>query len=212
MRIERGIIRGFDPGSWRASIELVGAPAALLAGVPVAGDLGPELLALGSQVWVCLSGEGNPADGAVLVPYGAAPAPWVTSRLWKPTLVTAERTSSLLCSSTSFVTVPGLSLPVTLEVPGSVLLLLAATGSATAAGISYTLAFYHDDSHESTQLSPIETAGGSGAPANENWTLTWLALQTAIAAGEHTFTLRHRVTSGQATLQRARVLALAMAS
>ncbi len=210
MQIERGIIRNFDPTTWRADVELMGAHTALLAGVPVAGNLGPGLLATGTRVWVCLSAEGNPLDGAVLVPYGGAPVPWVSSRLWKPSLVTAERTTLASCTSASFVNVPGLSLGLSLEVTSSVLLLLAATGFLSNGDITYSLAFYHDDAHETTQLTPIEAIGGAGAAASEYYALAYMGLQTDVAPGAHTFVLKHRVSSGQGNLQRGRVVALAM--
>lgn len=209
MHIARGIIRGFNPAAWQADVEIVGAPTSLLAGVPVAADLGPDLLPPGSKVWVCLSEEGNPADGAVLAPYGAAPSPWVTARMWKPGLATAERAAAVSCSSTDLVNVPDLGVTLTLEVPGNVLLFLAATGELAASGIAYTMAFYHDDAHEVTQLSPIETVGGPGAAAGEAWNLAWLALQSGVAPGDHTFVLKHRVSGGGATLARGRVVAIA---
>lgn len=209
MHITRGIIRAFNSAAWQADVEIVGAPTSLLAGVPVAADLGPDLLPPGSKVWVCLSEEGNPADGAVLASYGAAPSPWVTARMWKPGFVAAERTAPVSCSSTAFVDVPDLSVTLTLEVAGNVLLFLAATGELAASGIAYTLAFYHDDAHETTQLSPVETVGGPGAAASGAWNLAWLALQTGVAPGDHTFVLKHRVSAGGATLHRGRVVAIA---
>jgi len=210
MHIARGIIRSFDPATWRANVELLGAHTALLAGVPVAANLGPDLLAGGSKVWVCLSDEGNPADGAVLVPYGAAPSPWVTSRLWRPTLASAERATALSCTSTAYVDVAELQVSLDLEVTSSVLLLLAATGHLAAGAISYTLAFFHDDAHETTLLAPFQSVGGAGAPGNESWALTWLALQTAVAAGTHSFVVKHRVSAGEAVLHCGRIVALAM--
>jgi len=211
MRIQRGIIRRFDPATWQADVELVGAPTALLPGVPVASDLGPALVSAGSKVWLCLSEEGNPADGAVLAPYGAVPPPWVTSRLWKPTVATAERMAVVTCGSTSFVNVTDLAVSLTLETAGTVLLLLAANGYICNSGMTYTLAFYHDDAHETTQLTPYEAVGGTNAAVNEAWSLSWLGLQTAIAAGTHTFVLKHKVSSGQGVLQRGRIVAIAMA-
>jgi len=208
MQIERGIIRRFDPAVWRADVEILGGHTALLPGVPVSAALGPDLLAPGTRVWVCLSGEGNPADGAVLAPYGAAPAPWVTSRLWKPTVATAERNGVLACSSTTYVAVSDLSITVGLEATGTVLLLLAAIGYLSTGGINYVLSFFHEDEHETTQLTPVETVGGSGSAANETWSLGWLALQSGVAAGTHTFVLKHRVSGGQANLQRGRVVAV----
>lgn len=201
MHIQRATIRRFDPSTWRADLELAGAPAALLAGVPVAATLGPQLAAPGRRVWILLSDEGNPAGGAVLAPCGAPPPPWVSSRLWKPTLATAELASPQACASPSFVDLPGLQLALTIETASAVLLLLAAAGSL-AAGAAYRLAFYHDDAHESTQLTPV------AAPGGERWALAWLALQTAVAPGDHTFALKHCVTGGAATVEAARVVAL----
>ncbi len=208
MEIYRAIVRHFDPATWRADLELAGAHTALLTGVPVAADLGEDLVSPGTRVWVCLSGEGNPADGTVLVPYGAPPSPWVTSRLLRPTLATAERTAPAPCSSAAFDDVPGLALSLTLVVEGTVLLLLAATGSVGGSGASYTLALYHDDEHETTQLAPMETVGGPGADGGESWNLSWWALQAAVAAGTHTFLLKHCASGGEGVLVRGRVLAV----
>ena len=211
MHIERGIIRSFDPATWRADVEIMGAPTALLTGVPVAADLGPALLPAGTRVWVCLSEEGNPGDGAVLAPYGTIPAPWVTSRLWRPTLATVERSTLVACNSTSYVDVGGLNVTLAIETTSTVLLWLAATGYLSNNGITYTLAFYHADGHESTELTPVEAVGGPGAGANTTWSLAWLAIQPGVAPGTHTFVLRHKVSGGQANLQRGRVVAMVMA-
>ncbi len=210
MDLYRAIIRRFDPGAWQADVELIGAPAGLLAGVPVAAGLGPALLPAGAKVWVALGSAGSPAAGLVLAPYGQPPAPWVSSRLLRPTIVTAEQIALTGCTATSFVNVDGLSLTLTLETAGAALLLLAATGHISSSGVSYTLACYHDDGHETTQLTPVETVGGPGAAVDETWGLTWLGLQSGIAAGEHTFVLKHRVSSGQAVLERARLVAVAV--
>ena len=210
MPIQRATLRSFNPATWRANVELVGAPTALLEGLPVAASLGPDLLAPGTRVWVYLSEEGNPADGAVVVPYGAPPAPWVTSRLWRPALATAQLAGAVPCTSTAYVSVAGLQVSLDLEATSTALLLLAATGSLATGGITYTLAFFHDDAHETTEVLPAEAVGGSGATGNETWALTWLALQTGVAPGAHTFVLKHRVSSGQAVLEQARVVGIAM--
>jgi len=211
MALLRGIIRAFDPATWRATVELVGAPGALVEGIPVSTALGKDLLGPGTPVWLGTGDGANPADAIVLAPYSGAPVPWVSSRLWKPARATAERTSTLACSSTSYVAVTGLSVGVTVEVSSTILLLLAACGQLDSAGSTYYLALYHEDGHESTQLSPIEAVGGSNAPSNASWDLSWFAIQGGVAPGTHTFLLKHRVSSGSATLQRGRIVALAMA-
>ncbi|MDI7276011.1 MAG: hypothetical protein QME94_08520 [Anaerolineae bacterium] len=210
MHIQRAIVRSFDAGTWRASVEILGAHTALLTGVPVAGDLGPGLLPPGTRVWVCLSEEGNPADAAVLVPYGAVPSPWVTSRLWRPTLASAVRSSPVTCSATAYEPVPGLSVSLAIEVASTVLLLMAGSGYLATAGISYTLALFHDDAHESSELAPVVEIGGSGAAAGPGQSLAALALQSGVQPGTHTFVVRHRVSAGSAVLSRGRVVALAM--
>ncbi len=202
MELQRATIRRFDAVLWQADLELAGAPGALLAGVPVAATIGPELLAPGSRVWAVLATPGSPADGLVLAPYGAPPAPWVTSRLWKPALATAGLAGPQACTSPSFADVPGLQLALSLEVTSTVLLLLAASGTV-AAGAAYSLAFYHDDGHESTQLAPV--AAVSCTP----WALAWLATQTTVAPGTHTFTLMHRASGGEAVMEVAKVVAVA---
>ena len=211
MELVRGIVHSFDPATWRASVELLGAPGALLAGVPVSAALGPHLLAAGTPVWLCLEDMGGVAARAVLAPMGGAPAAWVTSRLWKPARASAERSTPAACTSTTYTAVSGLSVEISLDVRSSVLLLLAACGHLDSANITYYLAFFHDDGYESTQLTPQESVGGTNAANNENWGLSWFALQEAVAPGTHTFVLKHRVSAHSATLQRGRIMALAMA-
>lgn len=209
MPLQRATIHTFDPITWRAEVELAGAPTALLPGVPVAADLGPDLLAPGARVWLDLSAEGNPADSLVLAPCGA-PAPWVTARLWRPAPATAVLAGAAVCTATAYERVAGLTVTLSLAVTGSVLLLLAATGRLEQAGVRYTLAFHHDDAHELTLLAPEAAVGGPGAGAGERWALTWLALQRGIAPGEHTFTLRHCASGGAVAVERALIVALAM--
>jgi len=204
MSIHRATIRRFDPATWKADVELAGSPTALLAGLPVAADLGEALLAPGSRAWVWLSDGGNPADAVVLAPWGEPPEPWVTSRLWKPALVTAALAAPAACLSATFEAVPGLSVTLALEVGSRVLLLLAAAGTL-APGAAYSAAFYHDDAHEATQLAPVATL------AAEHWALSWLALQTAVAPGTHTFVVKHAVTGSGAMVAAARVVAIVAA-
>lgn len=203
MSIHRATIRRFDPATWQADVELAGAPAALLAGVPVAAGLGEVLLAAGTRVWLWLQPGGNPADALVLAPEGV-PLPWVTSRLWQPTVACAALASPAACASASLVAVPGLSLTVAVEVESRVLLLLAATGTLSAGG-AYSVAFFHDDAHETAPLAPVATVG------NEHWALAWLAVASGVAPGSHTFTVGHCVAGGGATMEQAQAMALAMA-
>jgi len=203
MSIHRVTIRRFDPATWKADVELAGAPMALLTNVPVAAGLGEVLLAPGSRAWMWLEGGGNPADAVVLAPEGA-PRAWVTSRLWRPTVASVALAAPAACASPSFVAVPGLSVDVAVEVESSVLLLLAAAGTL-APGAVYSAALYHDDAHEASQLAPVATL------AAEHWALSWLALQAAVAPGTHTFAVRHAVAGSGAVVDAARLVAIAAA-
>ncbi|HOR00159.1 MAG TPA: hypothetical protein PLJ35_15200 [Anaerolineae bacterium] len=64
--IHRATIRNFDPATYRADLELTGAPTALLTSVPVATNLPAALLTAGSHVLVLLSPLGNPNECVVL--------------------------------------------------------------------------------------------------------------------------------------------------
>jgi hypothetical protein len=83
MDIRRGIIRAFDSGTYLADVQIVGSMATILTGVPVAKQIGADLLSSGTKCGVLFFDETNPSDGCVVFVYEGAPVAWVTSALIK---------------------------------------------------------------------------------------------------------------------------------
>lgn len=74
MDIRRGIIRAFDSGTYLADVQIVGSMATILTGVPVAKQIGAELLTSGTKCGVLFFDETNPADGCVAFVYDGVPS------------------------------------------------------------------------------------------------------------------------------------------
>ena len=83
MHIRRGIIRAFDSDTYLADVQIVGSMATMLTGVPVAKQIGADLLTSGTRCGVLFFDETNPADACVVFVYDGAPIPWVTGDLIK---------------------------------------------------------------------------------------------------------------------------------
>ena len=83
MDIRRGIIRAFDSGTYLADVQIVGSMATMLPGVPVAKQIGADLLTSGTKCGVLFFDETNPSDACVVFVYDGAPVPWITSALIK---------------------------------------------------------------------------------------------------------------------------------
>ncbi len=83
MDIRRGIIRAFDSGTYLADVQIVGSVATILSGVPVAKQIGADLITSGAKCGVLFFDETNPSDACVVFVYDGAPVPWVTSDLIK---------------------------------------------------------------------------------------------------------------------------------
>lgn len=83
MDIRRGIIRAFDSGTYLADVQTVGSMATMLTGVPVAKQIGADLLTSGTRCGVLFFDETNPSDACVVFVYEGAPVAWVTSALIK---------------------------------------------------------------------------------------------------------------------------------
>lgn len=73
MDIRRGIIRAFDSGTYLADVQIVGSMATILTGVPVAKQIGAELLTSGTKCGVLFFDETNPSDACVVFVYDGAP-------------------------------------------------------------------------------------------------------------------------------------------
>jgi hypothetical protein len=69
----RGIVRGFDRDTHTATVELAGAPAAYLAGVPVSHALPWWTMIEGAQCGVVFFDETDAQDACLAFVYGGAP-------------------------------------------------------------------------------------------------------------------------------------------
>jgi len=99
MDIRRGIIWAFDSGTYLADVQIVGSMATMLTGVPVARQIGADLLTSGTKCGVLFFDETNPSDACVVFVYGGAP----TYALRSERLVI----TSVLTLTTSWQDVPG---------------------------------------------------------------------------------------------------------
>ena len=102
MDIRRGIIRAFDSETYLANVQIMGSMATTLTGVPVAKQIGANLLTSGARCGVLFFDETNPSDACVVFVYQGTPLPWVTSALIKDgEIVQSDLASSLFSDLTS---------------------------------------------------------------------------------------------------------------
>jgi len=73
MDIRRGVVRGYDRTAHTATVEVVGAQAVYLDGVPVSHALGWWLMAVGVECGVVFFDESDPQDACVAFVYGGQP-------------------------------------------------------------------------------------------------------------------------------------------
>lgn len=74
MEGRRGVVRGFDRGTWTADVELRGFQSTRLTAVPVAQHVRWDLMVDGAQCVVLLLDPSNPTDAVVVALLGEAPA------------------------------------------------------------------------------------------------------------------------------------------
>jgi hypothetical protein len=60
MEMRRGVLRAFDSGTYKATVEVVGSLATYLTGVPVARNIGSAELITGRSVALLLFDPSNP--------------------------------------------------------------------------------------------------------------------------------------------------------
>jgi hypothetical protein len=65
MEIRRGILRAFDSGAYKATVEVAGSIAVWLTGVPVARNIASGELTAGRNVAVVFFDASNPNDAVV---------------------------------------------------------------------------------------------------------------------------------------------------
>ena len=66
MEMRRGILRAFDSGTYRASVEVAGSVASWLTGVPVAKNIASGDMVTGRNVALLLFDASNPNDMVVV--------------------------------------------------------------------------------------------------------------------------------------------------
>jgi hypothetical protein len=81
MDFYRGVVRSYDDTNHRANVLLVGSMSRVLSKVPVAHQIGPELMVEGAACGVLFFAEGG--SGLVVCTFDGAPGAWVTSDLIK---------------------------------------------------------------------------------------------------------------------------------
>jgi len=65
MEMKRGTLRGFDAGSYTATVEIAGSVSVWLSGVPVARNIAGGELISGRSVALLLFDASNPNDAVV---------------------------------------------------------------------------------------------------------------------------------------------------
>jgi hypothetical protein len=88
MDFYRGVVRSYDDTNHRANVLLVGSMSRVLSKVPVAHQIGPELMVEGAACGVVFFAEGG--TGLVVCTFDGAPDAWVTSGLIKDGTVSPE--------------------------------------------------------------------------------------------------------------------------
>lgn len=66
MTVRAGIVRAFDAGSYRATVQLAGSEASWLHGVPVARNVAAVEMAAGRRCAVLFLDDANPEDTVVV--------------------------------------------------------------------------------------------------------------------------------------------------
>jgi hypothetical protein len=66
MELKRAIVRSFDSGTYKATLEIAGSPSSYLTGVPVARDIASGEMTAGRSAAVLFLDASNPSDAVVL--------------------------------------------------------------------------------------------------------------------------------------------------
>ncbi len=65
MEIRRGVLRAFDAGTYKASVEIAGSLATWLPGLAVSRNIGASDLVVGRRVAVLFFEPSNPDDAVI---------------------------------------------------------------------------------------------------------------------------------------------------
>ncbi len=66
MEIRRGVVKGFDAGSYTATVQVAGSLAVWLEGVPVARNIAAAEMTAGRNCALVFFDEANPGDAVVV--------------------------------------------------------------------------------------------------------------------------------------------------
>ena len=69
MDVRRGVVKAFDSGSYRATVQVAGSLSVWLEGVPVARNIGAAEMVAGCLCAVIFFDEANPQDAVLVAVY-----------------------------------------------------------------------------------------------------------------------------------------------
>ena len=69
MTIRRGVVKGFDSGSYRATVQVAGSLSVWLENVPVARNIPAIEMVAGRNCALIFFDDANPSDGVLVAVY-----------------------------------------------------------------------------------------------------------------------------------------------
>ncbi len=69
MEVRKGVIKGFDSGTYKATVQVAGSLSVWLEGVPVARNIASAEMVAGRQCALIFFDETNPQDAVVVAVY-----------------------------------------------------------------------------------------------------------------------------------------------
>ena len=69
MELRKGVIKGFDAGSYKATVQVAGSLSVWLAGVPVARNIASGEMVSGRRCALIFFDEANPEDAVIVAVY-----------------------------------------------------------------------------------------------------------------------------------------------
>ena len=69
MQVRKGVIKGFDSGSYEATVQVAGSLSVWLEGVPVARNIPSSEMVVGRNCALIFFDETNPSDAVLVAVY-----------------------------------------------------------------------------------------------------------------------------------------------
>ncbi len=69
MEVRKGVIKGFDSGSYRATVQVAGSLSVWLEGIPVARNISSAEMVVGRHCALIFFDEANPQDAVLVAVY-----------------------------------------------------------------------------------------------------------------------------------------------